>query len=215
MSIKLIIFDQDGTLYPNTHKLFTYTRKITKEWIAKSLNISSIEVETIYEKLAKKYPNPYLGFISLGLSIKDYMLEVFDKIEPGNFLNLNPILYEYFAKDNTKKALVTLASPKYTQKLQEKLGIKQYYENILYLKDFKTYNKKECYKKLAKDFNIKFSEICVVGDSYYNDILPAIELGCNVILISKNKKEFDNILIYDNIYEIIKNEIIIRGKDYE
>ena len=35
--IKLIIFDQDGTLYERNNKLMLYTRKLTKEWIMKMI----------------------------------------------------------------------------------------------------------------------------------------------------------------------------------
>lgn len=51
--IKLIIFDQDDTLYERNNKLMLYTRKLTKEWIMKSLNLNNIEVEKLYEELPK------------------------------------------------------------------------------------------------------------------------------------------------------------------
>lgn len=188
MSIKMIIFDQDGTLYPRSHDLFKYTRKKTKNWISQKLNIGTEEVDKIYKTLAQKYPNPYLGFESLGCSVNEYMSEVFDKIEPKELLDFNPILYEYFEKSKLRKALVTLASPQYTIKLQKVLKLINFYDEILYVKDFKTYNKKECYQKIAKDFNLKYNEICVIGDSFENDINPAKELGCKTIWISENSE---------------------------
>lgn len=188
MNIKMIIFDQDGTLYPSNHDLFRYTRKKTKKWLSKKLNISSEEIDKIYKTLSTEYPNPYFGFMSLGCSIDEYMSEVFDKIEPSEFLTFNPTLYEYFEKSKEKKSLVTLASPKYTNKLQEVLKLKKFYDEILYVKDFETYNKKQCYKKVADDFNLKFSEICVIGDSLENDIKPAKELGCKTVWISHNSE---------------------------
>lgn len=186
MNIKMIIFDQDGTLYPKNHNLYQYTRNKTKSWLSKKLSISLEKVEEIYKTLAIKYPNPYLGFMSLGCSVDEYMREIFDKIEPSEFLTFNPALYEYFKQSKTKKALVTMASKKYTMKLQNILKLTKFYDEILYVSDFETYNKKQCYEKIANDFNLKFSEICVIGDSIENDIKPAEELGCKVILIDNN-----------------------------
>lgn len=150
MKIKIIIFDQDGTLYPKKHKLYEYTRALTKKWISENLKVSLKDVEIIYKDLAIKYPNPYDGFQSLGLSVETYMSEVFDKIEPKKYLQYNPLIYNYFEKSKEKKFLVTFASPMYTKKLQNKLGIEKFYDEILYVKDFKSYTKRECYQEIAK-----------------------------------------------------------------
>ena len=204
--IKMIVFDQDGTLYPRENKLIIETRKRTKEWLAKKLKKDLDEIERIYKQLPQKYPNPYLGFLSLGCSVDEYMSEVFDKMNPDEFLKFNPLLYKFFESNKQLKALVTLASPNYTIKLQETLKLKSFYDKILYVKDFETYSKGQCYKELAKDFNIKFEEMCVIGDSYDNDILPAQELGCETILISSKSKIYKGVKIYSNIESYINEE---------
>ena len=199
MKIKIIIFDQDGTLYPKNHKLYRDTRKLTKKWISKSLKIPLEDVEKIYKELAIQYPNPYIGFQSLGLSVEEYMNNVFDKIEPENYLQYNLIIHDYFQNSKCKKILITFASPKYTKKLQKKLEIEEFYDEILYVKDFKSYNKKECYEEIVNKYKVNNKEILVIGDSYVNDIKPAIELGCQTIFISQNGD-------FDNIESFIKNE---------
>lgn len=193
----MMIFDQDGTLYPKKHELYQYTRKLTKRWLQNKLKVTSDEMEKIYKSLSVNYPNPYFGFISLGCTVNEYMSEVFDKIEPEKFLTYNPILYNFFKTCNIKKSLVTFSSPRYTKKLQNVLKITNFYSEILYVKDFKTYNKKECYKKIAKDYNLKYQEICVIGDSKENDINPAKELGCQTIWISSegNANNIDEFII--------------------
>ncbi len=204
--IKMIVFDQDGTLYPRENKLIIETRKKTKKWLANKLKKDLDEIEKIYKQLPKKYPNPYLGFMSIGCSVDEYMSEVFDKVNPDKYLKFNPLLYKFFESNKQLKALVTLASPNYTIKLQETLKLKSFYDKILYVKDFETYSKGQCYKKLAKNFNIKFEEMCVIGDSYDNDILPAQELGCETILISSKSKIYKGVKIYSNIESYINEE---------
>lgn len=201
--IKMIVFDQDGTLYPSEDDLIFETRKKTKYWLSNKLRKDLNEIEELYNQLPKRYENPYLGFASLGCSVDEYMSEVFDKIDPSRFLKFNPTLYNFFKYNKQLKALVTFASPNYTIKLQETLKLKDFYDRILYVKDFETFSKGQCYKKLAKEFNIKFDEMCVIGDSYYNDILPAQQLGCETILISNKPKVFKNVKIYKNIESYI------------
>lgn len=205
MSIKMIIFDQDGTLYSKNSDLIKYTRAKTKKWLSYKTNKTLSEIEDLYIVLQEKYPNPYLGFESLGCSVQEYMEDVFDKIHPEFFLEFNPVLYDFFKNNGLKKALVTFSSPRYTEEVQEVLKIKDFFDSILYVKDSKTYNKKECYEKLANLFNIDFAEICVIGDSYYNDIVPAQQLGCKTILISDKKtKAVDTI---SSIEQFIKQEV--------
>lgn len=183
--IKLIIFDQDGTLYEKDNELMLHTRKMTKKWLMKSLNLDNIEVEKIYEELPKTFPNPYLGFMSLGLKVEDYMNEVFEQINPENFLEFNENVYQFFRNNKIPKALVTFASPTYTEKLQKTLKIYDYYSKIVFGKDLKTYSKGEAYGNLIDLFELKCDEVCVVGDDYENDIKPARELGCKTVWITK------------------------------
>ena len=208
--IKLIIFDQDGTLYERNNELMLYTRKLTKEWIMKSLNLNEMEVEKIYEELPKKFPNPYLGFISLGLKVEDYMSEVFDKISPENFLEFNPEIYNFFRENNIPKALVTFASPKYTEKLQKKLKIFDCYSKIVFGKDLKTYSKDEAYSEIMRIFNLKSDEVCVVGDDYENDIKTAQKLGCKTVWITK-KSVVEDISSATCIEEFIDKKMIFNG----
>ena len=202
--IKMLVFDQDGTLYPSENDLIMETRKKTKYWLSQKLNKDLKDIDELYKQLPKKYANPYLGFKSLGCNIDEYMSEVFDKVDPSKFLEFNQMLYSYFKYNKQLKALVTFASPNYTIKLQETLRLKNFYDKILYVKDFKTYSKGQCYEQLIKDFNIKFDEMCVIGDSYYNDILPALQLGCEAILISNKVKSLKNVQIYKNIESYIE-----------
>ena len=204
--IKMLVFDQDGTLYSSENDLILETRKRTKHWLSNKLKKDLKEIDELYEKLPKKYANPYLGFCSLGCSIDEYMSEVFDKIEPGEFLDFNQMLYSFFKQNKQLKALVTFSSPNYTIKLQETLKLKDFYDRILYVKDFETYSKGQCYEQLAKEFNIKCEEMCIIGDNYYNDILPAQQLGCETVLISSKIEKLKNVKIYKNIESYINKD---------
>jgi len=60
--IKCFIFDQDGTFYPEKSELTDILREKTKKWIMKRLSLNKIEVEKLYRKLPKRYPNALESF---------------------------------------------------------------------------------------------------------------------------------------------------------
>jgi len=63
------------------------------------LSLSKKEIEKLYKKLPKKYPNALEGFQSLSLSIKDYHKSVFDAIKPCELLS--PKGLSVTGRDNT------------------------------------------------------------------------------------------------------------------
>jgi FMN phosphatase YigB (HAD superfamily) len=200
---KAYIFDQDGTLYPKKSKLTDALRKRTKEWILESLGMTREEVDSLYAKLPKDFPHPYHGFLSLGLSPKEYHREVFNKVDPTLFLDEDNRLVNLFARISVPKFVATLASFGYSERLQQRLGIYDLVERtISAIENPPTYSKLEAYESIRKNLGISANEICVVGDNLSTDILPAIENRFNAFFVDSvrvSPTEFHRI---DNIYSL-------------
>ena len=84
--IKCIVFDQDGTFYSANSHLAHALREMTKTWLIRKLNVSKHEIDLLYERLRENYPNPYHGFQSLGASVSEYHTEVFNTVNPFDYL---------------------------------------------------------------------------------------------------------------------------------
>ena len=178
MKIHAYIFDQDGTLYPKNHPLTLALRYSTKEWIKKSLNISQNDVDRIYSELPLKYPHPYLGFESLGLSAKDYVFNTFNNTNPEPYLSRNKQLISILSSIKSPKFVVTLASISYSLALQNKLGINNLIDKTFSVTSLeRPYSKKAIYSTICESVGAEPSTVMVIGDSYEIDIVPAIELG--------------------------------------
>jgi FMN phosphatase YigB (HAD superfamily) len=204
--IKSLILDQDDTLYSKKSELALVLRKKTKSWLMKRLHLSRKKIDSLYENLIQEYPNPFDGFTSLGCSVEDYHNSVFNNIAPSKYLTRDTKLIELFrnVSQNIYIYIVTFASPSYSERLQQTLGISSYIQRSFYVRNNPIdYSKKYFYELITKDEKLNFREICVVGDNYWTDIKPAVDLGCMAVYISDKKVEGDCYTI-KNVYELSK-----------
>lgn len=182
---KCIIFDQDGTLYPKDNPLALALRVRTKSWLMHKLNLSYEEVEELYQNLKIDFPNPFLGFQSIGASVLEYHEQVFNSIYPSDYLSYDHKLVSLLQKLAQIKYIVTFASPLYSEALQKCLGVMPFSEKTYYVNNFPDeFSKRRCYQTIAQSLRMTSSAICVVGDNFELDIIPAIELGCKAVHVS-------------------------------
>lgn len=209
--IKLIIFDQDGTFYSPNHKLAKVLRDKTKEWIKKVLKIERNELESLYLKLPSKYPNPLDGFSSIGLRAKDYMNNVFDEINPPKYLRENKKLINILKELEIDLYVVTIASIKYSKKLQRILGIKKLIKKTYSLgeKYPRIKTKLEIYEKIRSKNNLKRKEVLIVGDNYPLDLKDASGKGYPCVLIYNKDVRKKRLIKMKNIYQL--NKIISKA----
>jgi len=155
--------------------------------------------------LPKRYPNPLEGFLSLGLNIKEYFYEVFDKTNPSNFLKKDNKLIEMLSDIKQKKFVVTIASKKYSIKLQRALGIDKLIDYTFSSEEYykKDLSKIYIYEIIRKKLKLRPSDICVIGDNIEVDLLPAIKKGYKGILVGNDSKD-KRIISCKSIYEIKK-----------
>lgn len=183
---KCLIFDQDGTLYPAESLLGGELRARTKQWIAAKLGLTDENIDSFYASLSIRHQNPFIGFESVGASVAEYHQEVFDKIQIDEYLNFDIELVNLFKLIPVPKFIVTFASPSYSRQLQERLGIKDFIADTLFVRDYSPlYSKESCYRKIRSKLRLETSDMCVIGDNFYLDVLPGLNMGCRSVHISK------------------------------
>ena len=202
-SIRCLILDQDGTLYPRRSSLAEALRERTKSWLVQKLGLPRHEIDRLYSRLQDEYPNPLLGFQSLGAAVSEYHREVFEAIDPRNHLSRDAGLTAILKRLPQAKYIVTLASPAYSATLQECLGVAELVEKTYFVLDYPPdYSKKRCYAAIASHTGLAYSTLCVVGDDFRVDILPALELGCKAIHVSDTRFPGDHETIR-SIHELL------------
>ena len=181
----MIIFDLDGTFYPKNHWLTDVLRTTTKNWIKDSLNLSLEEVESIYLTLQKKYPNPYHGFQSLGLSPQDYLMNVFNVTNPSTYISEDKKLIKLFKNLPVSKHVATLSSEKYASQLIRSLGLESLITSVNSLINFgPSFEKISIYEELRSHESLKPSQILIVGDNYDVDLKDAEIQGYTICLVN-------------------------------
>ncbi len=198
--IKCFIFDQDGTFYPEKSELTNILREKTKKWIMDRLSLDKKEMEDLYRKLPKKYPNALEGFQSLSLSIKNYHKNVFDATKPNKYLSRDEKLISILKNLKGKKFVVTFSSKKYSKNLQRTLGINNLIKKTYYSVDFLPRTSKlPVYEYIRKENKLKKEEVLIVGNNLEVDIVPALNVGYKAVLIGEPIKKI-KIKSIKNIY---------------
>jgi FMN phosphatase YigB (HAD superfamily) len=201
--IKCFIFDQDGTFYPENSELTNILREKTKKWIMDRLSLDKKEVDDLYKKLPKRYPNALEGFQSLGLSIKDYHKNVFDIVDPAKYLQKDNKLISVLEKLKGKKFIVTFSSKKYSMALQISLGINSLIKKTYYSINFLPETSKLfIYDFIREENKLEKEEVLVIGNNLDVDIIPALNEGYRVALIGEPVRDI-KVKSIKNVYNLL------------
>jgi len=191
----MIIFDLDDTLYDN-ERLSRRNTQLTKKWIQQELGLNKAELEELYRNLPKKYPNPLNGVTSLGLSPEGYHENVFGKIEPSKYLSERIELKKELEKLDEEQAIVSFAPETYCRRVLDVLGIEEFFQQVISASQFNS-SKKQAYEE------IKNPEL-VIGDNFKADLRPAIEIGIDIIHVSKNCKISQNHTCCEDVIQALQ-----------
>ena len=204
-----LLIDLDNTVYPEDSNIFSLIDVRMKSFISKNLNVS---LEKSYE-IQKKY------FMENGTTLKGLML--YHNIKPEPFLNYvhdidlssiqnNPKLIAVLKKYKGKKIIFTNGSQDHAIKVLQRVGIKQYINDIFDIIDANYIPKPEIvtYKKVLKKFNL-IPEKTIMIDDLPSNLKTAKELGINTVLInqkhgSKNTHNYINLVCSNLLETIIK-----------
>ena len=204
-----LLIDLDNTVYPEDSNIFSLIDIRMKSFISKNLNVS---LEKSYE-IQKKY------FMENGTTLKGLMLH--HNIKPEPFLKYvhdidlssiqnNPKLISILKEYKGKKIIFTNGSEDHAIKVLQRVGIKQYINDIFDIIDAEYIPKPEIitYKKVLKKFNL-IPEKTIMIDDLPSNLKTAKELGINTVLINqkhdnKNTHNYINLVCSNLLETIIK-----------
>ncbi len=210
---KVVFFDCGNTLWSDIG-----AKKLMINSSLEYLNISSYdEFESFCSKnKVKSTLSPFYDAI-YKLKKEDVSIEVirsnidkiFAKLSFEDYIELHPLntsAKEVIEKISKKAQLGIIANQhSIAKKLLNYYGIDKYFKKIIMSCD---YNIKKPSSDLfliaCKEFGISPEQAVMVGDSYYNDIVPAKKIGMKTVLISTENfvgKEID--FKYANLLEFL------------
>lgn len=187
--IKLLILDQEGTLYRNK-KLLYKIRENTQEFFCKKLSITRKDYPEWYSKNKKDFPNIFEALKKFNLSVEDYHSQVFNIVDPKNYLNKDNSLFKILKTLKIPIYIVTSSSRDYSKRVLESLGIYGFVKKAISLSKEKQ-NKIDIYNEIIKTEKVNSKEVCIVGDNWDTDLKEAKEEGFKTVFIGeKDEKPF-------------------------
>jgi len=239
--IQGIIFDFDGTLYDyescNSHSLITVFN-----FINKNFNVEQDIIKYTYNKINKliKESNNYCNKFNKNIYFKKLLEELNLSIK---YLDSIINLYNNEFTKNLKLFDFVIDFIKYVKEKNVKIGIltnnnfKQQYDKLITLGiieyiDYIQTSDEIGYEKpnsiifltLLNKMKINPENIIIIGDNYYHDIIPAIELKFIPFLFKNNNQKiiylnkyyefgnFENLLIFYKEYIKSENELVYLAK---
>ena len=196
--IKLIMFDLDNTLYKEREYVLSGFREVAK-YLENKHEINFFETYSILTEslIANGRGNNFDAIIKkkdLSLSLIPILVKVYREHIPNISLRDDT---DYFLKELSKKyklCLITDGWEEVQKKKVEALGIKDYFDLILYsqsdgIEHAKPH--KKFFLKALKSFDVFEKEVLMIGDDNEKDFVGAQNLGIKAFLINDllNKKE--------------------------
>jgi len=203
-----VIFDLDDTLYQNPD-LSDRLTELTKRWIAEELGLSDHRVEALYGWLPTIHPHPYDGYASLGLPIEGYFEHAFRRVPVSEYVDANPELVALCSEIDVTTAVVSLGPRDHCQRVLDALGFSDEIDGVYNpYQDADAYDKAAVYERFSDDATL------VVGDSYANDLQPAVELGFDVVHVTEAcNREVEHSCIDDvsELKSVLERRAVVTG----
>ncbi|BAI81106.1 pyrimidine 5'-nucleotidase [Deferribacter desulfuricans SSM1] len=201
-NIKYLVFDLDNTLYPPDKSILKEVDKKINEFMVFKVGISSDDVDSLRREYWDKYGTTLNGLIKhFNINPHEYLEFVHDVCYDKYFCR-DDLLIKILSEFDEKKYIFTNGSKKHALNVLERLGIKEYFEQIFSIEDTDFHPKP--YKK-SFDFFVERSGINPKETIFFEDmpknLRGAKELGFKTALVWDKSDEFD--YAFDSIYDII------------
>lgn len=213
---EVILFDLDNTLYDYdyTHNIalnsvFLYIKEkndIDIDNLEKEYNIIKVQLKNDILKTGSCHSRIiYFKNLIINLYLKNIDAIELDDLYWKSFYN-NMKLYNniselliLFKKNNIKLGLITNFTTKHQLQKLKFLNIYHYFDHILTSEEVLMEKPNSLlFLTILNKFNCLSQNALMIGDSYDEDIVPALKLGINAIHISKEKIKNNNYIALEN-----------------
>jgi putative hydrolase of the HAD superfamily len=177
------IFDLDNTLYPRHSNLFAQIDSRIQDYVQKLLNVSHDDAKVIQKTFYREH----------GTSLRGLMVE--HDIDPDDFLEFvhdidhspvkpDPALGAAIARLPGRKFIFTNGSRPHAEKVAERLGITEHFEEIFDIVDADLIPKpeRETYERFISQFGLNPKNAAMFEDLARNLTVPKA-IGMRTVLI--------------------------------
>jgi|HigsolmetaAR202D_1030399.scaffolds.fasta_scaffold00357_18 pyrimidine 5''-nucleotidase len=204
MTINTILFDLDGTLYPNNNPISAAIDVLMTRYVQRLLGLQDPQeaIKLRQSNLAKYGMTLNWLIQEHGIDPDDYM-RFCHNIDYHEFFQADNALNEQLATLQGRKIIFTNAPSEHAETVLSLLGIRQHFEQIFDIRynNWRGKPHKEAYTRLLDAIACRAHECVLIEDSARN--LPvAKELGMSTIFIGNGPIEAAD-FVADSIYKAL------------
>ena len=186
------IFDLDDTLYPHGDNIFIQVKQKITEFISKDFNLNLRDADIVRKRLYKSYGTSLRGLMTERKINPKHFLEFVHDIDL-NVVKENPELNQALQNIKGHKVIFTNGSFNHAEKVLERIGIKENFNNIHSIETSNYIPKPsvEAYYSLIRKENIISKKSIMFEDTVWN-LKTAKDLGMTTVLISPKNHLLEN-----------------------
>jgi putative hydrolase of the HAD superfamily len=185
MSLEVIIFDLDNTLYHSDSGLSNEIGRRIRVWLQRSLQISSDTAAQMQHDYYRRYGTTMGGLIveHQGLDIHDYLEYVHD-IPIDAYLDPDPRLETMLVSLGLRKVVYTNATSEYGWRVLSALGVDHCFERMVGIEEVNLRNKvyRDAYECMLRLIAARSND-CIMVEDWISNLRVAKELGMTTILV--------------------------------
>ena len=188
MTLNLIIFDLDNTLYPSGSGLMQQLGHRIQLWVCDRLGLTWEQAMARRREYCLRHGTTLGGLMAEhdDISVRDYLSFVHD-VPVGEYLEPNPALVAMLDVIPLRKAIYTNATSSYGRRVLQALGAADRFEQVIGIEvvGFRNKFQSEAYEQALALLNAQGHECIMVEDSAGN-LQPAKELGLTTVWVHED-----------------------------
>ncbi|MEU4651687.1 HAD family hydrolase [Nocardia fluminea] len=172
MTERLIIFDLDGTCYPQDSALTRIIDERTTEFLLNRAGLTSAELAAMEDRT----PSILKALALLDIPRVQWATAVYEAVPYQQLLRQDPALNRALSRIAAHRIVVTMAPQRHALAVLGALGLTAAIDNTISVYESDHTDKHDIYQALVKEYGA--SRTTVVGDNEALDLDPAAALGC-------------------------------------
>ncbi len=177
------VFDLDNTLYPRSTNLFRQVDERIRLFVRKLLDVDEAEAENIQKNFYKVHGTTLRGLMLNHQVDPDEFLEFVHRID-HSVVKPDPALGHALKRLPGKKYIFTNGSRRHAEKVAERLGFTDHFEDIFDIVAANLVPKpeRETYDRFVKHFGVKPERAAMFEDLTRNLVVPKT-VGMTTVLV--------------------------------
>ncbi len=213
MSISHLLFDLDGTLYPNNNGIWDAIAARMEDYMHSFLGLPREEIPAIRENYYHQYGTTLKGLL-IHHNIDPYQyLDFVHAIPLDDYIKADPRLRQSLQDISIPRWIFTNADTNHALRVLDILGVSDQFEGILSIDSLDFLNKPEpaAFRAALKALHDPDPQACILIDDIPKNLISAFKVGLYTILVGSSDPAPEINQCMPNIYQISNTlELVIQ-----